>query len=222
MINKLWQLLLNIFKGKLVLDYQMLGLARPRGFKLPRITNYIRLSNFELVVQEIKERNVPGNIAEVGVFKGEFAKYMNKAFPDRKFYLFDTFEGFDNKDIQIEKNNNYSTGEQDFSDTSIDEVISKMTNKGNCIIKKGYFPESLEGLEDNFCFVSLDPDLYKPILEGLQYFYPRLNKGGYIFIHDYNNDYYSGAKKAVREYCYQNNVAFVPISDAWGTVVIAK
>lgn len=222
MIRKIWELLTKILKGRIVLDYNMLGLQRPRLFKLPQVTNYIRLSNFELVVQEIREKNVPGHVAEVGVFKGEFAKYINRAFPDRKFYLFDTFEGFNTTDIQIEKKNNFSTGEQDFSNTSVEEVMSKMVNKSNCIIMKGYFPESLNGLEDTYCFVSLDPDLYKPIYDGLQYFYPRLNKGGYIFVHDYNNDYYSGAKKAVREYCGKNNIPYLPISDAWGTVVIAK
>lgn len=45
----------------------------------------------------------------------------------------------------------------------------------------------MKGIEDSFCFVSLDMDLYKPTYEGLHYFYPRLNHGGYIFIHDCRN-----------------------------------
>ena len=30
-------------------------------------------------------------------------------------------------------------------------------------------------------------DLYKPTLEGLNIFYPKISKGGYLSIHDYNN-----------------------------------
>jgi len=222
MVKKILDLASAILKGDIMLDYKTLGLKRKRRFTIPMVTNFIRISNFELVVNEIVEGNVQGNVAEVGVYKGEFAKYINLAFPDRTLYLFDTFEGFDKKDVEIEKVNEFSTGEQNFSDTSVNEVISKMPFPTKCIVKKGYFPESLEGLEDSFCFVSLDPDLYKPILDGLEYFYPRLSKGGYIFIHDYNNDLYSGSKKAVREYCSIHGIPYVPITDAWGTVVIGK
>ncbi len=222
MIKKIFHLVLSVFKFEVVLDFKLMGLNRKRLFKIPSLTNYIRISNFELIVNEIIEGDVQGNVAELGVYKGEFAKYINLAFPNKKFYLFDTFAGFDRKDVVIEKGNEFSSGEQDFSKTSVSEVISKMKYSENCIVKKGYFPDSLQGLEDTFCFVSIDPDLYKPILDGLEYFYPRLNKGGYILVHDYNNDFYSGAKKAVREYCHKNNIPFTPLTDVWGTVVIAK
>jgi O-methyltransferase len=134
----------------------------------------------------------------------------------------DTFAGFNEADIDVEKNNNFSQGNQDFSDTSVNMVIRKMKFPEKCVIKKGYFPDSLDGLEDSFCFVSLDPDLYKPILDGLEYFYPRLVKGGYIFVHDYNNSLYPGAKQAVREFCNKNNIPYFPLTDSWGTVIIAK
>ena len=47
----------------------------------------------------VYDRRSSGNVAEGGVFEGYFAKRINAAFPDRKLYLFDTFEGFDNRDI---------------------------------------------------------------------------------------------------------------------------
>lgn len=222
MIKKIIGLMSLFLQKKVAFDHILLGLKRQRNFKVPLATNYIRISNFELVVQEIKEKQLKGSVAEVGVYKGEFAKFINRAFPEKKLYLFDTFEGFDKKDINVEVSNNFSSGDQDFSNTSVNEVLSKMSKKENCIIKKGYFPDSLDGLEDSFCFVSLDPDLYKPILDGLEYFYPRLEKGGYIFVHDYNNDAYAGAKQAVREFCQKYDVPFVPITDSWGTVVISK
>lgn len=49
-----------------------------------------------------KEKGYIGNIAECGVNKGEFAYYMNKYFSDKRLYLFDTFSGFDEKDIKEE------------------------------------------------------------------------------------------------------------------------
>ena len=92
----------------------------------------------------------------------------------------------------------------------------------NCIVCKGYFPATTKDIEDKFAFVSIDTDLYEPILAGLQYFYPRLNSGGYIFIHDYNNEGYKGARQAVLEYCKQHQIVFVPIPDLGGSVVIGR
>jgi O-methyltransferase len=222
MIKKIINLLRATINKEIIIDYYTCGIGRKRLFKVPRITNYIRISNFELVVNELYENNIGGNVAEVGVYKGEFAKYINIAFPNKTLYLFDTFAGFNEADIDVEKNNNFSQGNQDFSDTSVNMVIRKMKFPEKCVIKKGYFPDSLDGLEDSFCFVSLDPDLYKPILDGLEYFYPRLVKGGYIFVHDYNNSLYPGAKQAVREFCNKNNIPYFPLTDSWGTVIIAK
>lgn len=221
-MNKYLSLISQFLGGKMVIDQNMLGLGRKRRISVPKVTNYVRISTLELVAQEIAEKKVPGNVAELGVYKGQFAKYINQLFPDRTFYLFDTFEGFDEKDVAVEVGNNYSTGKQDFSNTSVESVLAKMVNREKCVVKQGWFPESLGGLEDTFCFVSLDADLYKPIYDGLEYFYPRLSRGGYIFIHDYNNSGYEGAKAAVRAFSEKYNVGYTPMTDTWGSVIIAK
>ena len=184
--------------------------------------DYIRLSTLELMSFEIQKRNLSGNVAELGVYKGKFARYINQFFPDRKLYLFDTFEGFDNKDIAGEKTKNYSSGSQDFSDTSIASVLDQMPFPERCIPVKGFFPESATGINDNFVLVSLDADLYDPIYAGLRFFYPRLVKGGYILIHDFNNDNYKGARRAVEQFCSEQNVNFVPLPDSGGSAIISK
>ena len=97
-----------------------------------------------------------------------------------------------------------------------------MPHPAQCVVRKGFFPDTAKGLEDQFVFVSLDADLYDPILEGLNYFYPRLQNGGYIFIHDYNNDLYKGARKAVDEFCDSNGLSAIPLPDSCGTAVLKK
>lgn len=184
--------------------------------------DYIRLASLELAADEVNKKQLDGAVAELGVYKGKFARYINQYFPERKLYLFDTFEGFDKADIAVEKNNNFSTGNQDFTNTSVDKVLGLMPHPNQCIIRKGFFPSTAEGLAEPYVFVSIDADLYEPIYKGLHYFYPLLKKGGYIFVHDYNNDEYKGAKQAVAEFCSENNITAMPLPDACGTVVIAK
>jgi O-methyltransferase len=180
--------------------------------------DYPRILSLELITREIYTNDVRGSVAEVGVYRGDFAFFINFFFQDRRFYLFDTFAGFDKRDLEPDA---YQLN-QDFSTTSADLVLQKMPRKELCIVKKGYFPESLDGLEDSFCFVSLDADLYQPTLRGLEYFYPRLNRGGYMCIHDYNNGPYPGVKTAVLEFCNKNRIHFVPLPDQGGTIVICK
>jgi len=226
MINKKLKLLIRniLYKKGCIITRSMY--YSDKKLNIGNYGDYNRISSLELISNEIYERNISGNVAELGVYKGEFSSMINRCFPDRKLYLFDTFEGFDFKDISIEKNNNFSSGEQDFSNTSIMLVLKKMKYKENIIITKGRFPESLAQLKDYnkliFSFVSIDVDLYQPTIEGLKFFYSKLQMGGYILVHDYNNKNYSGVKKAVREFCESNKVNYFPLNDTCGSVVIMK
>lgn len=194
--------------------------------------DYVRYKTLQLISNEIYDNNIEGAVAEVGVFRGEFAKFINLLFKDRKLYLFDTFEGFNIHEIKHDLDNNLTIGiTRDklikngnlFTDTKVEVVINKMKYPNNCIIKKGHFPETAVGLEEQFCFVSIDVDLYNPIYNALEYFYPRLNVGGYIFLHDYNVRNFLGVKEAVRDFENKyGKLNKVPISDFGGTLIITK
>ena len=189
---------------------------------LPPNLDYVRYATLGLCFQEIIAKKVPGNVAELGVYQGDFAKRLNQLFADRQLYLFDTFAGFDHADVATEKTSGFSTGEQNFANTSVEMVLQKMPHPQQCVVRKGFFPATAEGVDDTFCFVSLDADLYDPILEGLRFFYPRLAPGGYIFVHDFNNDEYKGAHQAVLEFCAAEGIGFLPLPDSGGTAVISK
>lgn len=164
-------------------------------------------------------------VAEGGVFQGEFAKEINKYFPKQRFYLFDTFEGFSEKDIETEKKKGFSIlEERHLSITSEEMVLEKLPHPENAMIRKGYFPETAVGLEnEQFIFVNLDFDLYNPILEGMRFFYPRLIKGGCILVHDYFNPGYKGVKEAVEKFETENGILIkFPIGDHCSVGIIKK
>lgn len=158
-------------------------------------------------VEISKINNLKGNVAEAGVFQGEYAKFINEYFPDRTLYLFDTFEGFDERDrndiIDTKTNGESLYDVFDYLKmTSIDIVLSKTKFPGKCEIKQGYFPTTTYDLEDSFLFVSLDRDLYKPTFEGLKFFYPRMVEGGIIVMDDYFQ--LKGVRQAVEDYFNEN------------------
>jgi O-methyltransferase len=201
-------------------------LGRPRHLDVLRgeYTNeYLRLSQLDLAIHEIKEHNIPGDIAEVGVYKGAFSAVLNHALPDRTLYLFDTFEGFNTDEEQKDREVYGTPAQRDFSDTSIEFVLKQMPHPAQCVPRKGLFPATAEGLEQSqFCFVSLDADLYAPIKAGLEFFFERLAPGGFIFVHDYNYAEFPGAKAAVLDFWRTRGVPFVPVTDVYGTAIFRK
>lgn len=181
-----------------------------------------RVAMLRNCADEIYRNKVQGAVAELGVYRGDFAKYINRYFPEKKLYLFDTFEGFNEKDKSQKEEFGIVYRKSTFKDTNISCVMEKMKYKNNIILKKGYFPATVEDLEEQFAFVSIDADLYEPIKSGLEYFYPRLNRGGYIFVHDFGGFDFIGCKKAVIEFCNENNISYVPILDRTLSVIITK
>ncbi len=89
------------------------------------VPDYVRFGALQLLFLEIKENQVEGCMAELGVYRGDFARHINRAFPDRILYLFDTFEGFDKKDLQYDKENDFSNLSEGCTNTSADYVLKR-------------------------------------------------------------------------------------------------
>lgn len=198
--------------------------------------DYVRFRTIELIAEEIYRNNVPGDVVEAGVDYGDCSTVINSVFHDRKMFLYDTFSGFDKRDVEIEEKNKYTTDSffksanyfkrESFksADEQLEFVRSRLKHPENAEFRKGYFPETAVGEADRtFAFVSLDMDLYQPIKSGIEFFYPKLNKGGYIMIHDYNHREFKGIKDAVAEMEeIYGPFAKMPIPDQGGTIVIMK
>lgn len=164
-------------------------------------------------------------VAEGGVFQGEFARKINSSFPNDSLYLFDTFSGFDERDLIVEYENQYSNeilGH--FKTTTVSLVLKKCEFPEKVIIKKGYFPQTTENLEkEKFKFVNLDFDLFEPTLAGLKFFYPKMLTGSVILIHDYFNEGYKGIKEAVEVYKkIERNLITMPIGDNYSIAIIKR
>lgn len=183
-------------------------------YDLALIQTRSRILFLENFAQIAYKRNIVGAVAEAGVYKGEYAKEINRCFPDRKLYLFDTFEGFVDSDILAEINSSDTCADY-LKETSQELVLQKMLYRENCIVRKGYFPETAMEIDEQFAYVSLDMDLYKPTLEGLRYFYPRMTRGGIIAIHDFFSEAYPNIERAVYEYESEigSNLKLTPVGD---------
>ena len=180
--------------------------------------DYVRHATMGLAIQRILREDIAGDFAEAGVWRGDCAGVIHRFAPDRRLYLFDTFEGFPDLERKT------LTDDHRFRDTGIEVVRATVGDSDNVIIVKGIFPDTAANLKENrFSFVSLDLDTYEGIMEGWRFFYPRMSGGGYIFIHDFNaTEYNHGPFRATMEFLSSKPEKIIEIPDQWGSALIRK
>lgn len=182
----------------------------------------VRFFNFWFQTERIKKEGIPGAFAELGVYKGDTSRIIHAMDPSRTLHLFDTFEGFPESDLKGETGEAAGYSAERFSDTGISRVKKRIGNTDNVVFHPGYFPDTTKDLEnERYALVSIDADLYRPISEGLRYFYPRLSPGGVIIVHDYNHKW-EGAMRAVDEFLETIPESLIPVPDMESSVMIVK
>jgi O-methyltransferase len=162
-------------------------------------------SETELLIEDIeayyiymavkRTRKVPGDIAEVGVYKGGSAKIICSAKGDKHLHLFDTFEGLPRVD---DIDTVWPFYEGKFA-ASYDSVRDYLKNDRNVNFYKGVFPLTSDPVKGvSFSLVNLDVDCYESTKQCLEFFYSRMSKGGIILSHDYMTA--PGVKKAFDDF----------------------
>lgn len=173
------------------------------------------------MIRRLDALGIPGSAAELGCGAGDTAWQMNALMPERRLFLFDTFEGFDPRDIEKEKPySGAAAGEQAFRDT--DKLMGRMPNPDMVVMKKGWFPLSAADVEDEkYALAHVDVCLYEPTFRGLQYFFPRMERGGAIILSGYEDPQYPGVQQAVQDLEEQYGAFLItPLGDLKGTAVI--
>lgn len=169
--------------------------------------------------QFVKQAKVfPGAMAQVGVFRGGSAKLITLAKGENTepMYLFDTFEGMPEVDPSIDLHK-----KGDFKNTSLEDVQKLFSTEKNIIFCKGFFPETTDKVfSDKFSFVYIDVDIYKSVLDSLNFFYPKLVQGGFMMFDDYLGKNTPGVKKALDEFLKDKKE--IPIITTIGQCVIVK
>ncbi len=179
--------------------------------------DYVRLKTLEALCLRLEK--VPGPAAELGVYRGGFARWINELLPERKLYLFDSFAGFD----PAESAGCAAGFSEAHRAASAEGALSALPHPEKAVIRKGLFPETARGLEkERFALVSLDADLEESTLAGLRFFLPRMCEGGYVLLHDCMNPKLPGVRRALERFeAEAGRVHAVPLCDVNGTLVIS-
>lgn len=153
----------------------------------------------QLIVELLEEvKDLPGDMAEFGVWKGESAELILRKVKDSTVYLFDTFAGMPKEMIDHGIDGKWKCS--DFTDTSLSIVRDRLSQFPNACIVPGVFPASVADIKCTIRFAHIDCDLYKSTLSALKWTWERLGDGGVILDDDYGATSCLGAKRAVDEF----------------------
>lgn len=183
----------------------------------------IRCGLLRRICRRLTGLGVEGNAAELGCYRGDTSWQINALMPERKLYLFDTFEGFDARDITKEQEFGCSDAAPgQFSGADVCKLMDRMPAPDNVILKKGWFPETAFDMEDEtFALVYMDACLYNPTLSGLEFFFPRMARGGIILLKGCSDTKYRGIARAVEDLeARYGAFLMLPAGDLDGSVMI--
>ena len=156
---------------------------------------------------------IPGDIAEVGAFRGGSSKLICEAKGDKQLYVFDTFKGLP----QVKDVDSRSLKKGDFN-SSYNFVKKYLNSYSNVILIKGLFPETAGPIiNKKFSFVNLDVDIYQSTKDCLEFFYPRMNRGGIILSHDYSR--LKGVEIAFNEFFKDKQEVIIEMSGSQCLIV---
>ena len=173
------------------------------------LRHYSLMQNVKYVLLKQNLQNY--NFAECGCWSGHSTYLISKILKEykfkNKFYIFDSFEGGlsdlknEDKSLLTEMSEKEIRDQKDYLKSSEKQVKNILKDFEFIEIFNGWIPEKFHHVADKkFQFIHLDVDLYQPTKDSLDFFYPKLAKGGIIVCDDYNFSAFPGAKKAWDEF----------------------
>jgi O-methyltransferase len=147
-----------------------------------------------------------GDFIEMGVYRGGSAVWLaaaiKQASPGRRLHLLDSWEG-------LPPLHDHDAGTfvregifDDATEEGVRALLEQMKLIDVCEFRKGWFNDTLPGLEGPFALAHCDGDLYDSVKVCLDHLLPRMTAHGSIIVDDYGNDAerrFPGCRRAVLE-----------------------
>jgi O-methyltransferase len=172
-----------------------------------------------------RSQQLPGDMAECGVYKGETAQLLAWILASgnaeaSRLHLFDTFAGMPK--TCIPDRDYHKPG--DFSDTSLGEVQKRLGRHASlCVFHPGVIPKTFAEVADvaQYSFVHVDVDIYPAVRDCCQWFWPRLTPGGVMVFNVYGLYPYRFAERVAVDEFFAKHIE-QPIVLPTGQAIVMK
>ena len=139
-------------------------------------------------------KSLKGEVVECGCYKGASTSSLSLAceMTGRRLIVCDSFEGLPevaendllHVSLQLRRYETYKKGEFKGELEEVKENVSRFGAIGVCEFVKGYFEDTLGGLDGRCALIFLDVDLHESLKTCLKQLWPRLEEYGELFTHE--------------------------------------
>lgn len=141
-----------------------------------------------------------GDFIECGVNKGGYARmlydYLPLAGSPRRFFLMDTFNGFDIGSISQEERDRGIPEAYRYTEC-FEQVRQTFAPFANAVLVRGPIPATLPLADtDRVAFLSIDMNCVEPEIAAAEYFWDRIVTGGFMLLDDYGHPLHLAQKLA--------------------------
>lgn len=170
-----------------------------------------------------KVKELEGDFVECGVNTGAYARavieYVNFQELSKRFYLFDTFSGLDERQISateaeagiVEYLGNYKDVYEQVKETFAPFKVS---------IIKGRVPDTLDQCKaEKICYLSIDMNVTEPEIAAANYFWDKIVKGGVIMLDDYGFPQHINQKIAFDAFAKEKGVSILCLPTGQGVII---
>ncbi|MBS1946963.1 MAG: class I SAM-dependent methyltransferase [Bacteroidetes bacterium] len=168
-------------------------------------------------------KQLNGDFVECGVNTGAYARaiidYIDFNKTGKTFYLFDTFDGFPESQINEEEKkagigfyggNHYK---------NVYEQVQKSFAAFNVKIIKGMVPSTLsQCLSQKIAYLSIDMNAVAPEIAAVEYFWDKLVSGGVIILDDYGFPLHIHQKRSFDEFARKKNIEILSMPTGQGII----
>lgn len=172
-----------------------------------------------------------GVVVECGVWRGGMSAAIAELLgQDKKYYLFDSFEGLPQAqqiDGPIAKTWQDNTNDSKYfnnckAEISFAQNAMKLSGVDNYRIVKGWFKDTLPKFDINekISILRIDGDWYESTRDCLNYLYDRIESGGLLIIDDYYA--WDGCALAVHDFLSSRRISDRIQKTTYGTAYIVK
>ena len=166
-----------------------------------------------------------GDIVECGVWRGGMSLFLTKLFPNKKIWLADSYDGFQDIDEALYKtdkvNDPHVKGSpirQGLAGMPLERVKELFNTFGeganpNVNYLKGYVKDTLEPKTcpiDKIALLRIDVDAYSATKEVLEFLYPKVVSGGMIIFDDAN---IGSARVAIEEFYEKESITISHVAE---------
>lgn len=156
-----------------------------------------------------------GDFVECGVNKGGYARMLYEYLPlagsSRKFFLMDTFNGFDAAAISQDERDRGIPQAYRYTEC-FEQVRQTFASFSNAVLVRGSIPATLPLVETRqVAFLSIDMNCVEPEIAAAEYFWDRIVTGGFMLLDDYGHPLHVAQKRAFDAFALARGVRILQL-----------